>query len=321
MSLQTTAAHSSRIKKSNPASSARRPSSPFSSLPRRKPIARGPSKLQSKSQSQDNFSDSDDNADPSDPTARLPSTGLIHTLLTNLTLRDVPQAILHITSNTFTPIPPSRSGLSPTQTSSILNFRRALPPIATVSHVQALLNAPTAVAREIADLTSKGTIRKLLIPGRGGAGDLLILTHDLERLIASSPSLDDGVKESYIALLRTHPTALTLPRSSLSQDAARQLMRAGFITAATPAWTAANVFSAPGSGARGTLASLTSIASAARGGAGNVGSEGVVHAAGGSGGRAGAAEGGWGSTASRCRMWGRMLSCLRARGGIWWRGY
>lgn len=71
-------------------------------------------------------------------------------------------------------------------------------------------------------------------------------------------------------------------------------MRAGFITAATPTWTAADVFSAPGEGARGTLASLTSIASAARGGTSQVGSEGVVHAAGGSGGRAAGTEGGMG---------------------------
>ncbi|OBT70147.1 hypothetical protein VE03_00372 [Pseudogymnoascus sp. 23342-1-I1] len=289
MSFQTTAAHSSRIKKSTPTTPRR---SPFSSLPRRKPIARGPSKLQSKSQSS-SFSDDDDDPDPSDPTTRLPSTGLLHTLHSP-TLRDVPQAILHITTNTFTPIPPHRSGLSPTHTSSLLNFRRALPPLATTSHVSALLNAPTAVAREIAELTSAGTIRRLLIPGRGGAGDLLILTRDLEGLVNASPSLEEGVKEAYIALLRAHPTALKLPRSSLSQDAAKQLMQAGFITAATPSWTAANVFSAPGEGARGTLASLTSIASAARGGVGKVGSEGVVHAAGGSGGRAGVMEGGMG---------------------------
>ncbi|ELR04804.1 hypothetical protein GMDG_07030 [Pseudogymnoascus destructans 20631-21] len=290
MSFQTTAAHSSRIKKSNPAS-ARRPSSAsaFSSLPRRKPIACGASKLQSQSQDSD-----DDTPYSSNPTTRLPDAGLIHTLLTDLALRDVPQAILHITTHTFTPIPPTRSGLSSTRTAEILNYRRALPPVATVSHVQALLHAPTAVAREIAELTGKGTIRKLLIPGRGGAGELLILTRDLEGLVNSSTLLDEGVKVAYIKLLREQPTALKLPRSSLSQDAARQLMQAGFITAATPTWTAADVFSAPGQGARGTLASLTSIASAARGGVGKVGSEGVVHAAGGSGGRAGAAGGGMG---------------------------
>ncbi|OBT76652.1 hypothetical protein VF21_05310 [Pseudogymnoascus sp. 05NY08] len=290
MSFQTTAAHSSRIKKSNPAS-ARRPSSAFSSLPRRKPIARGPSKQQS----QDDYSDDDTpSSSSSDPTTRLPDAGLIHTLLTDLTLRDVPQAILHITTNTFTPIPPTRSGLSSTRTAEILNYRRALPPVVTVSHVQALLHAPTAVAREIAELTARGTIRKLLIPGRGGAGELLILTRDLEGLINSSTTLDDAVKVAYIKLLRSQPTALKLSRSSLSQDAARQLMQAGFITAATPTWTAADVFSAPGQGARGTLASLTSIASAARGGIGKVGSEGVVHAAGGSGGRAGSSAGGMG---------------------------
>ncbi|OBT98832.1 hypothetical protein VE01_03345 [Pseudogymnoascus verrucosus] len=292
MSFQTTAAHSSRIKKSNPAS-ARRPSCAFSSLPRRKPIARAGSS--SKQQSQDDYSDDDTpSSSSSDPTARLPDAGLIHTLLTDLTLRDVPQAILHITTHTFTPIPPTRSGLSSTRTAEILNFRRALPPVATVSHVQALLHAPTAVAREIAELTAKGTIRKLVIPGRGGAGELLILTRDLEGLINSSTTLDDAVKAAYIKLLREQPTALKLPRSSLSQDAARQLMQAGFITAATPTWTAADVFSAPGQGARGTLASLTSIASAARGGVGKVGNEGVVHAAGGSGGRAGSSAGGMG---------------------------
>ena len=172
MSFQSTAAHSSRIKKSNPAS-ARRPSSPFSSLPRRKPIQRG-SSSRLKSQHQDQDASDDDSHDPSDPTTRLPDAGLIHTLLHDLTLRDVPQAILHITTHTFSPIPAQRSGISSTRTAEILNYRRALPPLASVAHVQALLHAPTAVAREIAELSARGTIRKLVVPGRGGAGELLI---------------------------------------------------------------------------------------------------------------------------------------------------
>ncbi|KFX93691.1 hypothetical protein O988_06659, partial [Pseudogymnoascus sp. VKM F-3808] len=250
----------------------------------------------------------------SDPTTRLPDAGLLHTLH-DPSLRDVPQAILHITTNAFSPIPAQRSGISSTRTAEILNFRRALPPLASVAHVQALLNAPTSVAREIAELSAKGVIRKIVVPGRGGAGELLILVRDLEALVNGSAALEEGVKETYIKLLREQPTSLKVLRGSLSQDAAKQLMRAGFITSATPTWTAADVFSAPGEGARGTLTSLTSIATAARGVGGKVGSEGVVHAAGGSGGRATSGSGSGGGSGEFRDDGGGVEGAVGGRGG------
>lgn len=184
----------------------------------------------------------------------------------------------------FSGIPQHGPGMNSTRIAEVLNFRKVLPPIVTIAHVQALLNAPTAVEREIAELISGGAIRKVVVPGRGGMGEALILVKGLEELVRRCNGMEEQVKECFLGLLREIPTAIKIPSGRLSQDAAKQLMRAGFITSATPTWTSADVFSTPGDGSRGTLTSLACIAKAAAGALSHVGSEGAVHAAGGSGG-------------------------------------
>lgn len=216
---------------------------------------------------------------------RLDDRGLVKALVTDLTLRDVAQAVAYIRRRMFSGIP-ERAGMNSTRIAEVLNFRKSLPPIVTVSHVQALLNSPTTVEREIAELMRGGAIRKFVVSGRGGMGEGLVLVRDLETMINQTPGLEEEVKETFIAVLRENPSALNFPRSKLSAPHAKALMHAGFLTSTTPSWTSTDVFSRPGDGSHGTATSLQAISKAASGSLAATGGEGAVHAAGGSGGGA-----------------------------------
>lgn len=183
----------------------------------------------------------------------------------------------------WNPIPEQRAGMNSTRIAEVLNFRVSLPPIVTVSHVQALLNSPTTVEREIAELIRGGAVRKIVVGGRGGLGEVLILVKDLDELLLKS-SLETEVRERFTEILKGNPTALKIPRSQIKDEDAKALMHAGFLTCSTPTWTSTEVFSMPGEGSRGTMTSLSSISKAASGSLAAVGGEGAVHAAGGSGG-------------------------------------
>lgn len=275
MSFKFSAAHSSRIKKSKKPPTFKRSQSssgPFSSLPQRKPgIQR--SKTKAEDEDEDLFED------------RLDDFGLVKALAEDLTLRDVSQAILYIQGKQFSTLPTERSGMGSTRTAEVLNYRSSLAPIVIVSHVQALLNSPTTVEREIAELIRGGAIRKMIVGGRGSMGEALILAKDLDAMIEKS-SMEIAIKQKFTEVLQKNPTSLKLPRSQFTEDEAKVLMHAGFIHCATPSWTTTDVFSRPGDGSRGTMTSLNSISKAASGSLQAVGGEGAVHAAGGSGGRA-----------------------------------
>lgn len=277
MSFKFSAAHSSRIKKTTKPPAFKRnasSASPYSSLPRRKPLQRSSTKPENVAdEDEDLFGD------------RLDDIGLVKALAADLTLRDVAQAVSHIKDRMWSRIPQQRAGMNSTRIAEVLNFRASLPPIVTVSHVQALLNSPTTVEREIQELIRGGAIRKLVVGGRGSLGEALILVKDLDDMIEKS-ALDQGVKEKFATLLHENPTALKLPRSHLFEDEAKILMHTGYLTASTSSWTATDVFSRPGDGSRGTMTSLNSISKAASGSLAAVGGEGAVHAAGGSGGGA-----------------------------------
>jgi hypothetical protein len=272
MSFKFTAAHSSRIKKSSKAPTLKRnssSSSPFSSLPRRKPIQRSSTKPD-EDEDEDLFSD------------RLDDIGLVKALATDLTLRDVAQAIKYIREKMWSPIP-ERAGMNSTRIAEVLNFRRGLPPVVVVSHVQALLNSPTTVEREIVELIMGGAVRKVVVGGRGSIGEVLILVEDLDEMVQKS-ELGQELKEKLIKLLHENPTALKISRTKLSADEAKALMHAGFLTSSTGSWTTTDVFSRPGDGSKGTMTSLESISKAASGSMAAVGGEGAVHNSGGSGG-------------------------------------
>lgn len=276
MSFKFSAAHSSRIKKSNKPPNLKRNSSsgsPFASLPRRKSIQRSASKPDTPNEEDEDFFGD-----------RLDDIGLAKALATDLILRDVSQAILYIRGKMWSNIP-ERAGMNSTRIAEVLNFRSSLPPVVTVSHVQALLNSPTTVEREIAELIRKGAIRKVVVGGRGSMGEALILAKDLDEMVNSS-SLEQPLKEKFITVLHQNPTALKISRSLLLDQDAKDVMHAGFLTTSTPNWTSTDVFSKIGDSSRGTLTSINSISKAASGSLAAVGGEGAVHAVGGSGGGA-----------------------------------
>ncbi|PQE20770.1 serine-threonine kinase 19 protein [Rutstroemia sp. NJR-2017a BBW] len=139
MSLYRSAALSSRIKKTKPASLRRSSSSPFASLPKRKPTQRSKSIPEpTEDEDEEDFLDE-----------RLDDIGLVRTLATDLTLRDVAQAIQYIRGKMWTKLPDQRSGMNSTRIAEVLNFRKFLPPIVTVSlkeeFLKLLRDHPTAL--------------------------------------------------------------------------------------------------------------------------------------------------------------------------------
>ena len=131
---------------------------------------------------------------------KLEDLGIIKALATDLSLRDVAQTIQYIRCHMFDAMPES-GGFNSTRIAEILNFRRSLPPTVTVAHVHALTDTPTKTEREIAELTKAGTIRKVVIPGRGTAGSSvgegLVLFNDIERLINAAKELDQGLSGKF----------------------------------------------------------------------------------------------------------------------------
>ena len=195
MTLKMTAAHSSRITKPSTKNPLLRrtssSSSPFSSLPRRKPSSLAQSKRIDKSPAPPANDDVDDFSE------RLEDHGLITALATDLRLRDVAQQIHYIQTHTFDAIP-ERSGFNSTRIAETLNYQKNLPPIITVAHVHALSRNPTATEREIAELVQGGVVRKISIPGRGfgsaAFGECLVLSERWIEMVRECKSLDDGLK-------------------------------------------------------------------------------------------------------------------------------
>ena len=110
---------------------------------------------------------------------------------------DVVESIQHIISSMFDDIP-QRAGMNSVRISTVLNFRKNLPPVATISHVHALSRSPTAAEREIATLVQKGVLRRLKIPGRGlgstAIGDYLVLADQWAAVVNSNLNLTSELK-------------------------------------------------------------------------------------------------------------------------------
>jgi hypothetical protein len=127
----------------------------------------------------------------------LPDVGGSHFISQSTPVQNVRQAIQYIRDGMFEELP-ARVGMNSTRIAELLNFRRSLPPLASVAHVHTLLEAPTQVEREIAELVQSGHIRRLIIPGRGndaaGLGDCLVLAEDWEKLVQASTALETPVK-------------------------------------------------------------------------------------------------------------------------------
>lgn len=230
---------------------------------------------------------------------KLDDFGLVRTLATDLNLRDTAQAIHYIRAHMFSPMPQEAAGMSPARIAEVLNYRRRLPPLVTVSHIQTLLSSPSAVEREIADLVRSGFIRRVVVAGRGDIGDTLILAADFERMVMESPDLDAGARDALLAYMKDNPGVQAVRRDSLPAAQITALIQAGFVTAHHTGVrgygamsSTMNLYSRPED--KGTLTSLETVSRQPAGSFGAVGGEGAVHNAGGSGG--GGKSGGGGAT-------------------------
>lgn len=221
---------------------------------------------------------------------KLDDYGLVKALATDLTLRDVPQAMRYSRERMFTPMPEQGAGMSSARVTEVLNFRRRLPPVTTTAHLQALLLSPTAVERETAELVRAGTVRKIVVLRRGGVGESLVQSADLERMLEESSGIDEETKEAFLLFLKENPAAQKVPRVRLPPRQADQLVRAGFLTAHLhhDVGTITGTFSRAED--RGTMISLATVSRAASGSLEAVGGQGAVHAAGGTGGGSGGAS-------------------------------
>lgn len=297
--------NSSKTPRTSGTSNRASPSSSWSdSLPRTKSGTPAPTSADSKKQSQ---FDEDEAQIPYSSDVRLPDAGLAHALATDLTLRDVPQAMRYTFDHMFTPLPeqPSSWGLNSTRVADVLNYRRNLPRLTTMQHLHGLLRSPTAVEREAAELARAGTLRKVVILRRGGgtghrAGggvvECIVEGGELEGMVQGSGPLDEGTKEAFVQWLRSNPANLkvfagdvgTRERAdggvNLQPEQVDQLVRGGFLTTYHD-FDIGNVssgFARPED--IGSMLSLQSVSRAAAGSAGAVGGEGAIHSSGGSGG-------------------------------------
>ena len=188
MPLNLTAAHSSRVTKRQP-QLRRAASSPFTNSNQRKPIHRSKSGV--------GAPDNDDNFIGD----RLDDIGVVSSLPSDPSLRDVTQTIQHVRSHMFDPMPQS-GGFHSTRIAEILNLRKSLPPMVTCSHLHALTPSPTKREREIAELTRAGIIRRLVTPGRGtggsNIGESLVVSTDVGSLLKQAPALDQQLSGELI---------------------------------------------------------------------------------------------------------------------------
>ncbi|KAJ9157896.1 Serine-threonine protein kinase 19-domain-containing protein [Pleurostoma richardsiae] len=301
MSLRSILGGSNRVKKSSkPRNSSR--SSPSSSwadsLPRSKPGSGAGSRSKKAARSAGAGDDDEDLFGD-----RLDDCGLVRALATDLTLRDVVQAMRYARDRMFTPMPEAAGGMNSTRTAEVLNFRQGLPPVVTTAHLHALLVSPTAAERETDELIRAGALRRIVVPRRGGVGEVLVQVADLEALLRASTAGGGGgggvgaeARGALLAFLREEPAAQRVPRARLTAAQSDQLVRAGFLTAHLHHDVgAATGFARPED--RATMVSLERVAQAASGSYGAVGGQGALHAAGGTGGGSYAGGGGGGSGA------------------------
>lgn len=217
---------------------------------------------------------------------RLDDAGLVAALATDMSLRDVVQAIKYTRSHMFGPVPTEAAGMNSTRIAEVLNYHKAMPGLVTISHLHALLASPTAVEREVAELQRGGAVRKIYVQRRGGLGEALVQTSELEEMISQSAELDEAARDSFLGFLRGNPLAQTMPRSACNHRQADALVRAGFLTAkihpqdvGTPLM---NLHLRPED--RGSLMSIQAVSRAASGSFDAVGGQGAIHSAGGGGG-------------------------------------
>ncbi|KAL8764032.1 MAG: hypothetical protein Q9184_000320 [Pyrenodesmia sp. 2 TL-2023] len=273
MPLNFSAALSSRVTKRTlkPPQLKRSASSPFSSsFNQRKPIQRSKSKHE-KSEPGDFFGE------------KLDDVGLVISLVTDVSPRDVTQIILYIRTQMFDPLP-EKGGFNSTKIAEILNFRKSLPAFVTAAHVHALSRSPTVIEREISELLKANVLRKLTIPGRGTGGSALgeglVLFADLEVMLERSDGVDPRTKDRFLDHLRAHPLASGVAATAFSSADLSSLKRAGFLTSSAPSASSQDAIGGLHTASMAASTSIITISKAASGSLAAVGGEGALVEAG-----------------------------------------
>lgn len=210
---------------------------------------------------------------------KLSDVGVAKMLQEELTLRDVVQAMRYVRSRMFTPAP--ATGFKSTRSAEVLNYRLTVPPIVTLGHLNAILTSPSKVEREVVELSRSGVLRKVRVERRGGMGEALIETPDLEAMVQKT-GMSEGAKDRFLAFLRENPTAQTLPRGAVTHAQTDELVRAGFLTSSLQAAPGTTLHVRPED--RTTLTSIHHVSRFASGTVSAVGGQNALHLAGGSGG-------------------------------------
>jgi hypothetical protein len=192
MSFQITPARSSRVTKSRrPTASStlglRRSTSSLSSSPRSR-----------RSSQSSKLSVHDENDGPLD------DTGVIASLVSDLNFRDIPQYMQYIRDSMFSPIPDKGAGMNSTRIAEVLNYRKNLPGIVTVAHIDALGHSSTKTEREIAELAQAGIVRRVTIPHQGAGaaavGDGSALVSEWQQQVRSHPDMSPELQCKHLYL-------------------------------------------------------------------------------------------------------------------------
>ncbi|KAI1172822.1 serine-threonine protein kinase 19-domain-containing protein [Nemania sp. FL0916] len=228
---------------------------------------------------------------------KLDDFGLVTALATDLALRDTPQAIQYIRMRMFAPMPNAAAGMTSTRIAEVLNYRRNLPPIVSIAHVQALLSSPSAVEREVAELARRGFLRRIVVPRRGTVGEFVMLASEYEASLRQTTMLSESARTGLLEFLAQNPDTQVLRRDALRPAETQELLQAGFLVAQHTGGVVSHaaMSSTMRSYARPedkiTLTSLETVSRQAAGSLGTVGGEGALHNAGGSGGGGGSLSG------------------------------
>ena len=217
---------------------------------------------------------------------RLDDTGATPSIAPRGVAQDVLNLIRYIHAHMWTKVPDRAAGMGSERISEVLRFRDALPRIVSVAHLHALSTSSTNTERELARLIARGTVRKVVIPGRGkggaAVGEGVVLTEDWKTSVRESNRLGDEVKEKYLSLMDAHPATGVVPTTTLSSEEVRELVQIGYLTSPSAlSANLSNLFAQPGASSLITIGQSGS--KAATGTLAAVGGSGAIHDSGGGG--------------------------------------
>ena len=131
------------------------------------------------------------------------------------------------------------------------------------------------------ELVRKGILRRVRVERRGGMGEALIETKDLEEMIGKS-TVKEATRAKFMDFLRGDPTSQVLTKGVLDRSEVDELVRAGFLTSSTHVDPGSTLHVRPED--RTTLTSIQHVSRFASGTVSAVGGRNAIHLAGGGGG-------------------------------------